>query len=190
MAPTNKLHINAINPLRLEGLQASVGTIGSLTVNSTGVVQVQNSATISAVRATGNVSITVNNTFTTIGTPTETFDNLNELNGTTFTAAVTGLYRVDFSVNYPQRANTEDGGDGYLALVTINLNGTSYSTKMTKVALPEVSGAPSSITANYSELIKMTAGNTLTFQAASFGSTPTTAAPINGSYVVNIVRID
>lgn len=36
----------------------------------------------------------------------------------------------------------------------------------------------------------MTTGNTLTFQGLTFGSNPTTAAPINGSYVVNIVRID
>lgn len=190
MAPTNKLHVNGTNPLRLEGLQVSADTSGSLTVNSTGVVQLQNSSSISAVRATGNVSITVNNTFTTIGTPTETFDNLNELTGTTFTAATTGLYKVDFSINYPQRANTEDGGDGYLTFVTINLNGTAYSSKMTKVAPPEVSGAPSTITGSNSELIKMTTGNTLTFQGLTFGSNPTTAAPINGSYVVNIVRID
>ncbi|UZU00081.1 hypothetical protein ODZ84_11145 [Chryseobacterium fluminis] len=189
-APTNKLHVNATDPLRLEGLQASSGTSGSLTVNSTGVVQLRNSSSISAVRAIGNVSITVNNTFTTIGTPTETFDNLNELTVTTFTAAATGLYKVDFSIDFPQRANTEDGGDGYIADVKLNLNGTEYSRKKAKVTLPEVSGLASFITASTSELIKMAAGDTLTFQGKTFGSTPTAAAPITGSYTINIVRID
>jgi hypothetical protein len=188
--PTNKLHVNATDPLRLEGLQASSGSSGTLAVNSTGVVQLRNSSSISALRATGNVAITTNNTFTTIGTPTETFDNLNEFTGTTFTAASTGLYKVDFSINYPQRANTEDSGDGYIAYATINLNGAGYSSKITKITLPETSGAPASITASNSELIKMTAGNTLTFQGLTFGSTPSAGAPITGSYIINITRID
>jgi hypothetical protein len=187
---TNKLHINATNPVRLEGLQASSGTSGSLTVNSTGVVQLQNSSSISAVRAIGNISITVNNTFTNTGTATETFDNLNEFTGNTFTAAATGLYKVDFTVNYPQRGSSEDTGDGYLGYAKIALNGTDYSTMNVKVVLPEASGGPSFNTCTNSSLIKMTAGNTLTFQGLTFGSTPSAGVPISAPFIISITRID
>jgi len=186
---TNKLHINATNPIRLEGLQASSGTSGSLTVNGTGVVQLKNSSSISAVRATGNIPITVNNTFTNTGTATETFDNLNEFTGNTFTAAATGLYKVDFTVNYPQRASSEDTGDGYLGYAKIALNGTDYSTMNVKVVLPEASGAPSYNTCTNSSLVKMTAGNTLTFQGLTFGSTPNVTT-ITAPFIISIVRID
>lgn len=187
---TNKLHVNATNPLRLEGLQPSSGTSGSLTVNSTGVVQLQNSASISAVRATGNISITTNNAFTNTGTATETFDNLNEFTGNTFTATATGLYKVEFIVNYPQRPSTDDTGDGYLGFAKIVLNGADYATMNVKVSLPEASGAPSYNTCTNSSLVKMTAGNTLTFQGLTFGSSPTAGTPITASFTINIVRID
>ncbi|WP_415328915.1 hypothetical protein [Chryseobacterium sp. MMS23-Vi53] len=187
--PTNKLHINATNPLRLEGLQGAAATAGSLTVDNTGVVQTRNSSNISAVRATGNITISINNTFTTIGTPSETFDNLNELNATTFTAASTGLYKVDFIINYPQRASTEDTGDGYLGYARIAVNGTDYAIMNVKVTLPETSGAPSYNTCTNSSLVKLSAGNTLTFQGLTFGSTPATTN-IVAPYTINIVRID
>ncbi|WP_449400832.1 hypothetical protein [Chryseobacterium wanjuense] len=189
---TNKLHVNATNPVRLEGLQAAAGTAGSLVVDNTGVVQLRNSSSISAVRATGNLTITVNNLATNTNAsaaPTETFDNLNEFTGNTFTAAATGLYKVDFQINYPQRVATEDGGDGYLGYAYINLNASTYTTVSTKVTLPETSGAPSYNTCVNSVLVKMTAGNTLTFQAIVYGSTANTAN-ITTPYIINIVRID
>ncbi|MCS3532992.1 hypothetical protein [Chryseobacterium sp. JUb7] len=189
-SPSNILHVNATNPVRLEGLQVSSGSAGTLAVNSTGVVQLRNSSSISAVRATGNITITVNNTFTNIATAAETFDNLNEFAGNTFTAAATGLYKVDFQIVYPQRGNTEDGGDGYMAYARISLNGSAYGNlQSSKVPLPEVSGAPSSISVTNSALVKMNAGNTLTFDGLTFGSTPNTTNII-APFVLSIVRID
>jgi hypothetical protein len=125
--PTNKLHIVGTNPLRLEGLQASFGTVGSLTVNSTVVVQLRSSSSISAAKGTGSVTITANNTFVNTAISTKTFDNLNEMTGNTFTASSTGLYKVNLIISYPQRASSEDGGDGYLGFARISLNGIQQS---------------------------------------------------------------
>ncbi|MDR6370538.1 hypothetical protein J2795_002250 [Chryseobacterium bernardetii] len=186
---SNKLHINATNPVRLEGLQAASGTSGSLTVNSTGVVQLKNSASISAARGTGIVTITTNNTFVNTSVSAKTFDNLSEMAGNTFIASSTGLYKVDFIVNYPQRGATEDGGDGYLGYAQISLNGIQQSFTNTKVTLPEASGAPSFVSCTNSTLIKMNAGQVLSFQALSFGSTPNTTN-IVAPFTINVVRID
>lgn len=186
---TNKLHINATNPVRLEGLQTASGTAGSLTVNSTGVVQLKNSASISTARGTGIVTITTNNTFVNTTVSAKTFDNLNEMTSNTFTASATGLYKVDFIVNYPQRGATEDGGDGYLGYAQISLNGIQQSFTNTKVTLPEASGAPSFVSCTNSTLLKMNAGQVLSFQALSFGSTPNTTN-IVAPFTINVVRID
>lgn len=186
---TNKLHINATNPIRLEGLQTSSGTAGSLTVNSTGVVQLQNSSSISAARGTGIVVITTNNTFVNTATSAKTFDNLSEMTGNTFTASATGLYKVDFVINYPQRGATEDGGDGYLGYAQISLNGIQQSFTNTKVSLPEASGAPSFVTCTNTTLLKMNAGQVLSFQALTFGSTPN-STNIIAPFTINVVRID
>jgi len=187
--PTNRLHINALNPLRLEGLQPSSETEGSLTVNSTGVVQLQNSSTISAARGTGVALITLNNTFTNTVPSAKTFDNLNEMMGNTFSASSTGLYKVDFTINYPQRASSEDNGDGYLGYAQISLDGVQQSFTSTKITLPEVSGAPSFITCTNSTLIKMNAGQILSFQAFTFGSTPD-SMNILAPFTIHVVRID
>lgn len=190
-APSNILHVNATNPVRLEGLQASSGSAGTLAVNGTGVVQLRNSSSISAVRATGTVSISVNNTFTGIATLLETFDNLNEFGSNVFTAAATGLYKVDFQINYPQRSTAEDGGDGYLAFARMNLGGVQYGNlQSSKITVNESGGAPSVVSVTYSGLVKMVTGNTLTFDGLTFGSTPTVAIPIVGAFTLNIVRID
>lgn len=188
--PSNLLHINGTDPLRLQGLQPSVASSGTLAVNATGVVQLRNSASISAVRATGNVTITQNNAFANAISTAESFDNLNEFSGNTFTASVAGMYKVDFQINYPQRPATEDTGDGYLAYAQVSLNGTSYTFTNTKVVIPEASGAPSFVTATNSTLVKMNTGDVLTFQGLSFGSTPTIAAPITAPFSVGIVRVD
>lgn len=188
--PTNLLHLNGTNPLRLQGLQASSAEAGTLAVNSTGVVQLRNSASISAVRATGNVTITVNNTLTSAISTVETFDNLNEFTGNTFTASLTGMYKVDFQINYPQRATTEDSGDGYLAYSRITLNGVEYTFTSTKVPIQEISGAVSFVTCTSSALVKMNVGDVLAFQGQSYGSTPTVAVPLVAPYTVSIVRID
>ncbi|MBV8328332.1 hypothetical protein [Chryseobacterium sp.] len=186
---TNRLHINATNPIRLEGLQGASGTVGSLSVNSTGVVQLRNSSNISAARGTGTVIITLNNTFTNTATSAKTFDNLNEMSGNTFTANATGLYKVDFMINYPQRAATEDDGDGYMGYSQISLNGIQQSFTSTKVTLPEVNGAASFVTCSNSTVLKMNAGQVLSFQALTFGSTPN-STNIVASFTINVVRLE
>lgn len=192
-APSNKLHVSATaNPLRLDGLQPSSGSSGTLAVNSTGVVQLRNSSSISAVRIVGNVTITSNNTITATNissAPTKTFDNLNEFSGNTFTASATGLYRVIFSINFPQRFNTEDGGDGYAAITQILLNGMLYDAASIKVPLPESGGAPIRITCNNDELVKMNSGDTLSFRVQTYGSSPD-ITNIIAPYIIKIVRIE
>ncbi|RQO42476.1 hypothetical protein DBR39_00955 [Chryseobacterium sp. KBW03] len=188
-AATNKLHINAINPIRLEGLQPASGTTGSLTISGTGVVQLQNSTTISAARGTGTVSITSNNTFTNTVPSAKNFDNLSEMMGNSFIPSATGLYKVDFSINYPQRAASEDDGDGYLGYAQISLDGVQQSFTNTKVTLPEVTGAPSFVTCINSTLVKMNAGQVLSFQALSFGATPN-PTNILAPFTITVVRID
>ncbi|AZA89776.1 Uncharacterised protein [Chryseobacterium nakagawai] len=186
---TNKLHINATNPLRLEGLQGASGPVGSLTVNSTGVVQLRNSSNVSTARGTGVVTITLNNTFTNAIISAKTFDNLNELTGNTFTANAAGLYKVDFMVNYPQRDTNEDDGDGYMGYAQISLNGIQQSFTSNKVTLPEKNGAPSFVTCTNSTLLKMNAGQILTFQALTFGSTPS-STNIVAPFIINVVRLE
>lgn len=187
--PTNMLHVNGTNPLRLEGLQTSSGKVGTLVVNSTGVVQTQTSTDISAVRVTGSLTLSTNNTETLTNsgnTPTEAFDNLNEFSGATFTAAAAGLYKIDFSINFDQRTSSNDNGDGYMGYALIYLNGTSYSQAAVKVANPEISGTPSYQTAATSALVKMAAGSTLKFYATNYGS----SGGNTSDYTINIVRID
>ncbi|UHO39658.1 hypothetical protein H5J24_06160 [Chryseobacterium capnotolerans] len=186
---TNKLHINATNPLRLEGLQGASSPVGSLAVNSTGVVQLRTSSNVSAARGTGTAIITLNNTFTNAATSAKTFDNLSEMSGNTFTANATGLYKVDFMINYPQRDASEDDGDGYTGYAQISLNGIQQSFTSTKVPLPEKNGAPSFITCTNSTLLKMNAGQVLSFQALSFGSTPS-STNIAAPFIINIVRLE
>ncbi|ANF51884.1 hypothetical protein A0O34_15810 [Chryseobacterium glaciei] len=187
--PTNLLHVNGTNPLRLEGLQPSSGKTGTLVVNSTGVAQLQTSSSISASRVIGNVTLVSNNTVYNIDNttlPTETFDNLNEFNGSTFTASSAGLYKVDYVVSYPQRPTTEDSGDGYTGLTFILLNNSSYSLTATKINSPEVGGAPVNMTVVNPTIVKMSAGDVLRFQAVAYGTT----GNVTANYSVAIVRID
>ncbi|MDN3692396.1 hypothetical protein QWZ06_09005 [Chryseobacterium tructae] len=186
---TNKLHINATNPVRLEGLQGASGTVGSLSVNNIGVVQLRNSSNVSAARGTGIVTITLNNTFTNATISAKTFDNLSEMSGNTFTATATGLYKVDFMINYPQRNASEDDGDGYMGYAQISLNGIQQSFTSTKVTLPEQNGAPSFVTCTNSTLLKMNAGQILSFQALSFGSTPN-STNIAAPFIINVARLE
>lgn len=186
---TNKLHINATNPVRLEGLQGASGPVGSLTVNSTGVVQLRNASNVSAARGTGIMTITLNNTFTNATISAKTFDNLNEMTGNTFTASATGLYKIDFTVNYPQRDVAEDDGDGYIGYAQISLNGVQQSFTSNKVSLPEKNGAPTFITCTNSTLLKINAGQILSFQALSFGSTPN-LTNIVAPFTISVVRLE
>lgn len=109
--------------------------------------------------------------------------------GNTFTAASTGLYKVDFLVNYPQRDITEDDGDGYMGYAQISLNGIQQAFTSTKVSVPEKNGAPTFVSCTNSTIIKMNAGQVLSFQALSFGSTPN-STNIVAPFTISVVRID
>ncbi|MGH1515988.1 hypothetical protein [Chryseobacterium sp. JK1] len=188
-APTNRLHVNATNPMRLEGLQPSSNSTGTLTVNNKGIVQLQNSSSISAARGTGSVTISTNNTFADTAISSKSFDNLNELTGNTFIPTSTGLYKIDLTINYPQRGADKDDGDGYLGYSQISLNGVQQSYTSAKITLPETSGAPSFITCTNSALLKISAGEVLSFQALSFGSTAG-STNIIAPFTINVIRID
>lgn len=188
--PSNRLHISGTDPLRLQGLQNSNSSVGILTVNSSGVVQLRNTASISAVRATGTVTVASDNSQNNINTnPTETFDNLSEFSSSTFTASTAGLYKIDFQINFPQRTSAQDGGDGYTGYAHINVNGTNYNSASTKVSLPEVSGNLGYNSCSNSVLVKLNAGDTVNFASSVVGSTAG-SANITSSYVINIVRLD
>lgn len=188
-AATNRLHINSNNPIRLEGLQPSSGSAGTLTVNNKGVVQLQNSSSISAARGTGSVIISANNTPADTSISTKNFDNLSELTGNIFTPVSTGLYKIDFIINYPQRTADEDGGDGYLGYSKISLNGVQQSFTSTKVTVPEVLETASFITCTNSTVLKIGAGEVLSFQALSLGSIPD-SSNIVAPFTINVIRID
>ncbi len=186
--PANKLHVTGTNPLRLEGLQPASASVGTLSVNSNGVVQIQNSNSLTAVRASGNLTIASQNN-TNINTPSvENFDNLNEFTGTTFTAAADGLYRIEFQINFPQRATNQDGGDGYLGFAHLIINGSIYNSTDTKVTIPEISGSASYNTCTNSSVVKLSAGNTVTFQSSVSGSSAASSV-INAPFTLTIVRI-
>jgi hypothetical protein len=189
--PTNTLHVNGANPLRLEGLQqSSLSTVGTLVTESTGVVKFKNYSNVSAVRVNGVVNISPNNikvNTDATATPSKLFDNLNEFVGNKFTAVQSGLYQISFNVNFPQRTNTSDNGDGYLGINYINLNGIQYDVFSQKINLPEATGAPFINTANSSVLVKMNATDVLTFQILIYGSTGNLS---NVNYTINIVRVD
>jgi|GEM_PF-2128007 len=197
--PTNTLHVNATaDPLRLQGLQAaSASAYNTLAVDATGVVKLRNASSVSAVRATGNITFILNNTtyFTDVtAAPAETIDNLNEFSGHTFTATQAGLYQVSFMINFLQRTNANDSGDGYVGALHI-LSGTAtgspetaplYSSTAGKISLPEIGGATVNNQVNITDLVKLTAGQVIQFQTWVFGTT----GGVTGSYCINIVRVD
>lgn len=197
--PSNKLHIAATaDPVRFSGLQPADNAIaGTVVSDNNGVLKLKTANSMSAVRATGTFTIAVNNTFyftDVTAAPTETFDNLNEFSGHTFTPAQPGLYQVTLIANFNQRDNTNDSGDGYLGYVKIlagtptgsPLTAPNYSTTNGKVTLPEVSGALSYSTVTNSEIVKLAAGEVIQLQVTAYGS----SNGATGSYVINITRID
>jgi hypothetical protein len=187
--PSNKLTVSAAaDPARLIGLQAPVTYKGTLVADATGVVKLRDANSISAVRASGSITYTNNNTIynsNVSGAPTEQFDNLNEFSGNTFTASQTGLYQVTFIINGDQRVSTNDSGDGYqLFSRIISPIGTVQATG--KVNLPETAGVPNQETVSASDLVKLTAGQTLAFTTLVYGSTNGNTA----TYTILINRVD
>jgi hypothetical protein len=84
-APTNRLHINATNPARFEGLQAGVNTDEIMTVDATGVLRKRSLANIllTADPMTFTNLVTFNGGITSAGP--------NILNGTTTVTGTTNL---------------------------------------------------------------------------------------------------
>jgi hypothetical protein len=187
--PSNKLTVSAAaDPARLIGLQAPATYKGTLVADATGVVKLRDANSISAVRASGSITYTNNNTVynsNVSGAPAEQFDNLNEFSGNVFTASQTGLYQVTFTINGDQRASTNDSGDGYQLFTQIT--GPAGTVRATgKVNIPEVSGVPNQETVAASDLVKLTAGQTLVFTTLVYGSTNGNTA----TYTILINRVD
>lgn len=171
--------------------------VAPLGVDANGDVVVTSSSAVvkTAVRAVNSGTITVNNNVTpgtAPGAATETFDNLNEFNPATqtFTASQAGTYRVMFTAQFAQRANTSDGGDGYLAAAGITTNAaTAPIYAYTKVPLAESGAGTSLITSTANDLLKLTAGQSITFYVNVFGAT-SPPGPTLQSYLITIERVD
>ncbi|GAA5097885.1 hypothetical protein GCM10023210_33380 [Chryseobacterium ginsengisoli] len=191
-SPTNMLHIkgNGVSDaLRIEGIRSGASNLENLVSTSSGIVKRQNLNTVSAVRVSGNLDMPVNNTIygtNATSTPIKEFDNLNEFSGNAFTASQTGLYFVTLSILYPQRSATLDHGDGYSAYAYINLP-FSPAFHVTKVVPPENGLSMVGQNANAKAVIKLNAGQTISFYGLMYGSTGNMTG---ATYKINIVRID
>ncbi|WP_293308125.1 hypothetical protein [Pedobacter sp. UBA5917] len=188
-SPTNKLHVKATSdPIRLEGLSNATSTSGTIVTDASGVLKIRNPDNISAVRITGNITLAADNTpyFNDVTeAPTETFDNLNEFSGHTFTAAQTGLYQVSFTTRYTQSTVFYGG----LVLVYAGNGPTppQYGAyDMGCINPPRAGFNFTLVSVTKSELIKLTAGQIMLFRMSTFGAIGNT----NGSYVITINRID
>ena len=184
-APSNKLHVIATaDPIKLEGLQASNNTtLGALTTDANGVVKVRNSNTISAVKVTGSLTIATNNVNTfidTSSTPTEQFDNLNEFSGNSFTAIRSGLYNVSYTVNFNQTNSNYEAAVYILGTSSGTTGSSGYIPANLAVSMPIGIG----VTKN--ELLKLTAGQTISFSAATYAA----ANGQTATYTVIIQRVD
>lgn len=178
IAPSHKLHVvgaAATDPVRLETLQAPATTdlVGTIVATNTGVLKLQNANTKSAVWVTGSLTFAANNTEYSINTtvpPVETFDNLNEYAGDTFTALQAGLYEVALKINFLQRVASNDGADGYTGYGYIR-GPVASSISAGKIYLPEVGGSTAINSVLNTDLVKLTAGQTVRFSSLLFGAT-------------------
>lgn len=187
--PTNKLHVKtSSDPIRLEGLTNATTTIGTIVTDATGVLKMRNTDNISSVRASGNLTLAADNTTyfnDATAAPIESFDNLNEFSGHTFTAAQTGLYQVSFTKRYLQATTFYTG----LAIIYVGNGPTApiYGTFDMGGINPSTSGlTPYPLSVTKSELVKLTAGQIIQFKMSTFGANGNTS----GSYVITINRVD
>lgn len=192
---TNKLFVSATaNPLKLEGLQVTSAKSGTLVTEASGEVKLQNQNNISTVKANGSFTMTNNNEYLQItAIPTETFDNLSELEASTFTPKEAGLYLVSLSIHYPQyNDNADGGGDGYFASARIKHLSSGNAIIQTnasngKIPLKETGGESLRISVSITRLFKLDSNEKIIFEAFVFGHSDAT---LNCSYAINISRID
>ncbi|WP_126651673.1 hypothetical protein [Chryseobacterium aureum] len=187
--PTNLLHVKGngtSDPLRVENLLTAQNTAGTLVADATGVVRLRNASSISSIRITGNVTLATSGTYyatNVTSTPTKEYDNLNEFSGNTFTAAQTGLYLVTHLVQFTQ----QNSGDGFLGNAVILKNNVITENNASKIAITEVSGfATSDSYAEATAVLKLNAGDTLSFQSRTYGA----GASVAASYRISITRLD
>jgi len=191
-APTHKLHVKDVSdPIRLEGLSNATSTAGTIVTDANGVLKKRNTDNISTVRVSGNVTLsTSTNTPVFIDStepPTETFDNLNEFSGNTFTASQTGLYQVSFTGRYLQNSSFYTGsvwlyvGNGPNPPVygTLDMGGINP-----KASGPTIVNYPLSVTK--SELVKLTAGQVIQFKMSTYGA----SVSVSGTYIITVNRVD
>lgn len=188
ITPTEKLDVAGGN-VRIRDINTTPGVAGTdktVVVDANGVLKTLAATSISAVRATGSVNHTTSGQLYDSNAPTETFDNLGEFSGNTFTASKTGFYQVSFKTTFPQRTSATDNGDGYSGGAFIDLDGVTYSTSSTKVNIIEATSLNGNISGFYSELVKLNAGQKVSFRTYVFGTTVATSV----SFIINISRVD
>ncbi|RQO31065.1 hypothetical protein DBR32_10190 [Taibaiella sp. KBW10] len=194
-APTAKLQVSATgtnDPVRIENLQNAATTAGTtaktLVVDGNGVLKTKNKDNVSAVRATGTITLAQNNTvyFTDVtAAATETFDGLNEFSGHTFTAAQDGLYQVSFTVRFDQ---TVSAFVGVLGLNLYNVSATpNYTSSYTaNIQVPPVLSGPLALSLVSSNLVKLNAGQVIQFCIQDYAAVPNQTA----NYIINVHRVD
>ncbi len=96
--PSNKLHVNATDPLRLEGLTTATAGDKSLTVDATGIVHQKDAPTyVDVVNLTGTTAITTNTVSVTAGA--SALGSLNTvIYTTTFTLTRASIILVDANI--------------------------------------------------------------------------------------------
>ncbi|TKC10435.1 hypothetical protein FA048_09605 [Pedobacter polaris] len=185
-APTT-IATSAVNTLAASGLQNATSSVGTVVVDANGVLKLKTAASISSVRVTGDITFTNNDQFYFInnnGTMTETFDNLNEFAGAQFTAVQTGLYQFNFSVNFAQSSN----GAAYLGKLNV-LSGNAATPSTYTSGNSKISGAVGTALSDIcsvTDIVKLTAGQVIQFQAGIYQTT----GGLTGKYVVSITRVD
>ncbi len=190
--PTNTLHVvrqGTQDPVRIEGLLPAENTAGTLITDPSGVVKLRNRNSISSVSINGNITYALNATYyntNVSATPIETYDNLNEFAGNTFTAAQNGLYMASLDISIVQQSSAQTGGDGLLGYARIQKNGLDLINSTKKIAIPEATGAPALSNVEAFTLVKLNAGETLSFSSSIYGG----ANNAKGSYSISISRID
>jgi len=192
-SPTHKLHVKDVSdPIRLEGLGNATSTAGTIVTDANGVLKKRNTDNISAVRVTGDLMLEDDNLYYLIDATEaakETFDNLNEFNGSTFTASQTGLYQVSFTGRYLQTSSF------YTGVVRIDFGDKVAPQEYGTFDMGGINPPRSSLLNKYplsitkSELVKLTAGQIIQFKMLTYGA-PSSIFGISGSYVITVNRVD
>ncbi|KXH83507.1 hypothetical protein [Chryseobacterium kwangjuense] len=208
-SPSNPLHVQGTNPLRLTGTlngPSNTDDPKHLVIDQNGVVKIADRNFVSAVYVTGSMTIddnTVNHPAGSLGTNVVRFDHLGEwVNGSSPSAPGSkvikvknaGLYNVSVRVSGAQGSGSAHGGDGYTIAYSYGSNNTTLSTqtrfgylKVNNMDLRGTLGNQSPLSNNSFEttLMKLNAGDEIFFLFAANGSDP----GVNLRFEISCVRL-